>query len=89
MDASENLNDSLGEASNASWVQEMQSKPLPCNLCYCGTSMISGVDGAGTDSVSELESLDPQKRELLEARFLGKVCVWQVCIPLWKRTGLS
>lgn len=49
MDASEHLNDSIGEASSASWVQDVQS----------------------TDSVLELDSLDPQKRELLEARFLG------------------
>ena len=26
-----------------------------------------------SESLSELESMDPQKRELLEARFLGKV----------------
>ena len=31
-------------------------------------------------SVQELESLDPQKRELLEARFFGKVSVTAVMI---------
>lgn len=29
MDASEHLNDSIGEASSASWVQDVQSKLLP------------------------------------------------------------
>lgn len=39
-----------------------------CMLLFFGTDLDDG-------SVQELESLDPQKRELLEARFIGRVNV--------------
>lgn len=42
----------------------------------CRTSrfeLLSALHAEEEGSVQELESLDPQKRELLEARFLGRV----------------
>ena len=35
-----------------------------------------------SESLSELESMDPQKRELLEARFLGKVSFTRRVTPV-------
>lgn len=67
--------DSAGESTNASWVNPEDLGKLQfvfivavtfaiciC-LCLC----------AEAGSAQELEALDPQKRELLEARIAGKV----------------
>ena len=64
-------NDSMGESTNASWAQaELQGILL---ALYTGCTDMHHASRADNDSAQELESLDPQKRELLEARILGRV----------------
>ncbi len=60
-----------GEESKASWVQEVQGERGRESRDQFLLAPPSSLPD--NDSLSGLDTLDPQKREMLEARFLGKV----------------
>ena len=58
-----------------------EQRRILLDVCMCSYRMrvaraavwLCSVPTPEPESLSELESMDPQKRELLEARFVGKV----------------
>ena len=64
--------ESVGEVSSASWTNTDAPGEVRHSWYLHAAIPCTDLDDG---SVQELESLDPQKRELLEARFIGRVNV--------------